>query len=127
LSRLYGSVGVTALPFSVPPSEALLVTRPGVWEAGTVKVATAQDAPAFGAFGLQWRLLAAGIDTEDKYDLFEVTAADGAGMPPRILGTDEAIYVLEGAVTVETDGQSNRAGVGSFTYAPAGTVLQWQA
>jgi hypothetical protein len=30
LSRLYGSVAVTALPFSVPPSEELLATTPGV-------------------------------------------------------------------------------------------------
>jgi quercetin dioxygenase-like cupin family protein len=127
LSRLYGSVGVTALPFSVQPTEALLITKPDVWEAGSVKVARAAEGPAFEAFGLQWRVLAAGMDTEDNYDLFEVSAGEGAGMPLRILGADEAIYVISGAVTVESAGQSVGGGVGSFTYMTAGSVVSWQA
>ena len=48
-------------------------------------------------------------------------------MPPRILGADEAIYVLEGAVTVESDGQLIGGGIGSLTYVPAGSVVSWQA
>src|SRR6266851_2113902 len=120
LSRLYGSVAVTALPFEVQPTEELLVTKPDVWRAGTIKVARAEAGPAFDAFGLHRRLLAGGADTENNYDLFEVAAGDGAGMPPRILGADEAIYVLEGAVTVESDGQSIGGGIGSLTYVPAG-------
>jgi quercetin dioxygenase-like cupin family protein len=127
LSRLYGSVAVTALPFEVEPTEELLVTRPDVWRAGTIKVARAEAGPAFDAFGLHWRLLAGGADTENNYDLFEVAAGNGAGMPPRILGADEAIYVLEGAVTVESDGQLIGGGIGSLTYVPAGSVLSWQA
>jgi hypothetical protein len=63
------------------------------------------------------RMLAAGVDTEDNYDLFEVSAGEGAGMPTRILGADEAIYVIAGAVTVESDGQSIGGGIGSFTRA----------
>jgi quercetin dioxygenase-like cupin family protein len=78
------------------------------------------------ASGLQWRLLAAGVDTtEDNYDLFEVSAGEGAGMPTRILGSDEAIYVIAGAVTVESDGQSIGGGIGSLTYVPAGSVVSW--
>ena len=126
LSRLYGTVGAPALPFDGPPTEATLVTQPGVWGVGEVKVSSAQDAPVFGAFGLQWQRLAAGADTEDNYDLFDVSATAGAEMPTRILGDDEALYVLQGAVTVEADGQTHKAGVGSFTYVPAGTLLRWQ-
>jgi quercetin dioxygenase-like cupin family protein len=127
LSRLYGSVGVTALPFNVQPTEELLVTKPDYWRAGTIKVARAESGPAFDAFGLQWRLLAAGVETENNYDLFEVVIRNGTGMPTRILGTDEAIYVLEGAVTVKSDGQSIGGGIGSMTYLPSGTVVSWQA
>jgi len=127
LSRLYGSVAVTALPFSVPPAEDLVVTEPGSWCAGTLKMARAEDGPAFQAFGLAWHLLAAGSETGDDYDLFEVVAAAGSGMPRRIIGTDEAIYVLEGSLTVESDGKSVTTGVGAFSYAPAGTLLRWQA
>jgi quercetin dioxygenase-like cupin family protein len=83
--------------------------------------------PAFDAIGLHWRLLAAGADTENNYDLFEVAAGNGAGMPTRILGADETIYVLEGAVAVESDGQSIGGAIGSLTYLPAGSVVRWQA
>jgi len=128
LSRLYGSVAVTALPFSVQPAEELLVTEPDPWHAGTLKIARAEDGPAFRAFGLDWHLLAAGTETGDDYDLFEVVAAAGQGMPRRILGTDEALYVLEGSVNIESDGGGSvKAGVGAFSYAPAGTLLRWQA
>jgi quercetin dioxygenase-like cupin family protein len=127
LSQLFGSVAVTALPFAVPPTEELLVTKEGIWRAGTIKVARAEDRPAFDAFGLQWRLLAAGADTGNNYDLFEVAAGDGVGMPHRILGADQAIYVLEGAVTIESDGPSIGGGIGSLTYVPEGSVVRWQA
>lgn len=127
LSRLYGSVAVTALPFAVQPAEELLATEAGAWSAGNIKVARAGGGSAFEAFGFQWKLLAAGTETEDNYDLFEVTAGNGAGMPPRMLGADEVIYVLDGAVTVESDGQSIGGGTGSLTYMPAGSIVNWRA
>jgi quercetin dioxygenase-like cupin family protein len=127
LSRLYGSVGVTALPFAVQPAEELLVTKAGVWSAGNIKVARAGDGPVFDAFGLHWKLLAAGAETENNYDLLEVSAGDGMGMPARMLGADEVIYVLDGAVTVECDGQSIGGKIGSLTYMPAGSIVRWQA
>jgi quercetin dioxygenase-like cupin family protein len=127
LSRLYGSLAVTALPFAVQPTKELLVTKAGVWSTGKIKIARAEDGPAFDAFGLHWKLLAAGADTENNYDLFELAAGDGAGMPRCILGADEAIYVLEGAVTVESDSQSIGGGIGSLTYMPAGSIVSWRA
>lgn len=127
ISRLYGSDPVTALPFSVPPSAELLATEPGVWGAGTPRTARAEDGPAFDVFGLTWRLLAAGADTDDNYDLFEVTVGPGAGMPGRVMGADEALYVLEGSLRIDSDGQTTTAGVGSFSYAPSGSVLRWEA
>jgi mannose-6-phosphate isomerase-like protein (cupin superfamily) len=58
LSRLYGSVAVTALPFAVQPAEKLLATEAGAWSAGNIKVARAGYGPAFDAFGFQWKLIA---------------------------------------------------------------------
>lgn len=127
LSRLYGSDAVTALPFSVPPSLPLLVTQPGVWGAGTIHVGKPGNGKTFGAFGSHWQLLAAGADTENNYDLFDVIAGDAAVMPARILGADEAVYVIGGAVAVDSDGRSFEAKAGSFTYAAAGSVLAWRA
>jgi len=49
-------------------------------------------------------------------------------MSRRIIGADEALYVLEGSVNIESDGGGSvTAGVGAFSYAPAGTLLRWQA
>lgn len=127
ISRLYGSVAVDALPFSVPPSEELLVTPPDGWRAGSLKMSRADQAPSFQLFGLEWRLLVAGVDTNDDYDLFEVNAMTGAGLPRRILGTDEAIYVLEGSISLDRDGDVCTAAAGSFSYTPAGAVSRWHA
>jgi Ethanolamine utilisation protein EutQ len=48
-------------------------------------------------------------------------------MPSRMLGADEGIYVLDGAVTVESDGQSIGGGTGALTYMPAGSIVSWHA
>jgi quercetin dioxygenase-like cupin family protein len=127
VSRLYGSDPVTALPFAVPPSEALLATPADAWGVGDTHIATPEDAPAFEAFGVRWRVLAGSHETEADYDLLDVLALEGAGMPSRILGADEAIYVLDGTIVVEADGRSTQAGAGSFAYAPAGSLFSWRA
>ncbi|TPG25574.1 cupin domain-containing protein [Mycolicibacterium hodleri] len=127
VSRLYGSDPVTALPFAVMPSEALLATPADAWAVGDTHIATPPEAPAFEAFGAHWRVLAGAHDTEGEYDLFDVLAPEGSGMPSRVLGADEAIYVLEGTVTIDADGRSAPAGVGSFAYAPAGSLFSWHA
>ncbi len=125
LSRLYGSVGVTALPFSVPRSETLLATDPDGWRKGVREIATSRDGPHFTAFGLEWHMLASGIDTENTYDLFEVEAAVGQGMPARVLGSDEALYVLDGSLNIVADGQAMRGNAGSLTYMSAGSSVTW--
>jgi hypothetical protein len=58
---------------------------------------------------------------------FDVLAGDGAGMPPRLLGGDEVIYVIEGEVTVESDGEIMGGGIGAFTYMAAGSVVSRRA
>ncbi len=127
LSTLYGSSAVTALPFSVQPSERLLVTKQGVWGAGTIHVARPEGAETFDPFGLHWQLLATGADTETHYDLFDVFASNEATMPARILVADEEIYVIEGSVNMDIDAQTTEAGTGSFTYAAVGSVMSWRA
>jgi ethanolamine utilization protein EutQ (cupin superfamily) len=127
MSRIYGTVGAPALPFNSQSTEELLVTVPEGWQAGTVKFTKAENGPTFVAFELHWRLLASGADTENNYDLFDVLAGAGAGMPARLLGGDEVIYVIEGAETVESDGETMGGGIGSFTYMPAGSVASWKA
>lgn len=126
LSQLYGTVAVTALPFNAPPSKENMATSAG-WHPGSLRVATIEDGPHLDAFGLHWRLLAGGADTDNTYDLCDVIVPAGATMPTRVIGTDEALYVVTGGLVVECDGDATPAGVGSFTYAKAGSVLGWRA
>jgi hypothetical protein len=94
LSRLFGQEEVLALPFCQPSVDSLMTTEPGALAIGSLHVASAGKAPTFNAFGLEWRRLASSTDTEGTYDLFEVTVARNAGMPQRIVGQDEAVYVM---------------------------------
>jgi quercetin dioxygenase-like cupin family protein len=127
VSRLYGSDPFTALPFAVPPAEDLLRTPTDAWSVGDTWISTAPTAPSVTAFGAEWRSLAGFFNTEGDYDLLDVRAPRGAGPPPRLLGVDEALYVLDGVVLVDADGTSTAAGPGSFAYAPAGSLLSWRA
>jgi len=126
-ARLYGSHPVAALPFGAKPRDDLIDTPADAWAVGDTHVASAADAPVFEAFGARWRVLADSRDTEQDYDLLDALAPERAGMPRRVLGADEAIYVLDGVVSVEVDGTSTEIGVGSFAYAPAGSLCSWRA
>ena len=127
LSKLFGQEEVLALPFTRPSEEGLMATQAGAWSIGSLKLARAADAETIQAFGIAWRPLAGASDTEGTYDLFEVCVPRGGSMPPRILGQDEAIYVIEGQLEMILDGERQRAGEGAFAYSPGGSCCQWQA
>lgn len=127
LQTLFGTEGVTAMPFSVPSTEALLVTEPGTVRFGKIYLSNATDTAADIAFGMSWRRLASGSDTETNYDLFEVAAETGAGMPTRVATYDEAIYLVEGRATLVSDGQTSKLRAGAFAYMPAGSIFSWHA
>lgn len=126
-AQLYGSHPVAALPFIAPPSEELLDTPTDAWAVGDTHIANAEDAPAYDAFGARWRVLCGSRDTEWGYDLLDVVVPNGSGAPRRVLGVDEAIYVLDGVVAIEADGPPTKIGTGSFAYAPAGSLFSWSA
>jgi len=126
-AQLYGSHPVAALPFGAQPSDDLIDTPADAWAVGDTHVANADDAAAFEAFGALWRVLADSRDTERDYDLLDALVPERAGTPRRVLGADEAIYVLDGVVSVEVDETSTDIGVGSFAYAPAGSLRSWRA
>ena len=75
----------------------------------------------------RWRVLADSRDTERDYDLLDALVPERAGTPSRVLAADEAIYILDGVVSVEVDGTSTEIGVGSFAYVPAGSLCSWHA
>ncbi len=128
LSDLYGQQAVTALPFALPPTPDLLATQPADVGRGKLVFATAGQVPAVRRFGLEWRVLAATADTLGTYDLLEVTAPAGTGMPRYAAGQDEVLYVLAGTLTLTVFGQPERQlAAGALAYLPAGSAVAWQA
>ena len=127
LSALFGQEEVTALPFTQPSVDELMVTELGTWSIGSLTTATADDATAVDAFGMSWRTLASSADTDGTYDLSDLRAAAGTGMPLRTLGQDEALFVLDGDLEPTLDGTERRASTGAFVYVPAGSNCSWRS
>lgn len=65
---------------------------------------------------------ATGQETDGQYDLVEVTIPPGPGVTPLHIHheNDEAIYVLEGEVTVKLDKERHVLSAGGYTMAPRG-------
>ncbi len=125
LAELYGTEGVTALPFSGPSTEELTRTEAGPWTAGAFHMSTAVDTPALEAFGISWRCLMTAANTAGAYDLFEIDAPAGAAMPQRVNSADEALYILEGSVMIKAEDRQAKLNAGGFAYIPAGIVADW--
>ena len=71
----------------------------------------------------RFAVLATGATTDGAYSLFAWTLASGGGWPPHLhRHEDEAVVVLEGAVTVTWAGASHPAPVGAYCAIPRGTL-----
>ena len=91
--------------------ERAIVLRPG--EGKTVSV-----------LGDRYTYKAVGDQTGGAYGLVETTvSAPSDGPPPHVHhGEDEAIYVLEGEVTILLGEKTMTATAGTFAFVPRGTV-----
>jgi quercetin dioxygenase-like cupin family protein len=127
LSKLFGQEQVEAMPFCQPSAPPVMVTRPGAWSIGNLTFVRREDVAPLRMYGLEWRILGGAADTDGTYDLIEIVAPDGAAMPKRRLGQDEALYVLEGTIVGVFDDKEFTAKAGSFIYAPQGSILAWAA
>lgn len=79
---------------------------------------------AFGMTGNSLTLKAAAGETAGRLTVYESVIPVAPGRLPRHLHhqTDELLYVLEGEVTFEVDGQIQQAPTGTFLFIPRGTV-----
>ena len=127
LSKIFGQESVEAMPFCQPSVPAIMATSADVWSIGKLKIASSDDVALQRMYGLEWRVLGGANDTDGTYDLIEIVAPDGAGMPRRRLGQDEALYVLDGTIEGAFDGKAFAAKEGSFVYVPQGSMLAWSA
>jgi quercetin dioxygenase-like cupin family protein len=77
--------------------------------------------------GDSYRLLAISGDAAGGYMIMEATIPPGAGPPLHVHAReDEGFYVLEGQVEFQADGQTLRAGPGTFLNLPKGSRHRFQ-
>ncbi len=119
--RPHPAEGAVALPAATPDGGA---TEPGCGDEGSGTVgeggrATSVSPEVQGASPP--RLLATAADTAGRLALVELRERRGAG-PPRHLHQreDEIVYVLEGELVVELDGERRPAPAGSCLVLPTG-------
>lgn len=80
-----------------------------------------QDGPAWSAVGDNYRILAGSEDTGGAFCLLESIVSAGGGPPLHLHEReDEAFFMLEGELTFVTDGQTVKAGPGSYVQLPKG-------
>jgi mannose-6-phosphate isomerase-like protein (cupin superfamily) len=85
-------------------------------------IRVAGEAPVVRALGETATLPAEGADTGGVLAAHEVVVAPGSANPPHLHRTyDEALYVLEGEVTLLVGDRSVTALAGTFGFAPRGT------
>jgi quercetin dioxygenase-like cupin family protein len=72
--------------------------------------------------GIQWTVLVAGDLTDGRFAVIEARERRGDG-PPRHIHSreDEFIYILEGQVTFERDGERHIAQPGMWLFLPRGS------
>jgi quercetin dioxygenase-like cupin family protein len=77
--------------------------------------------PVFWILGLAGRAKATGAQTGGMFSLIEACCPPGYATPLHIhYQEDEALYVLEGELSVTTGGETTLAAAGSFLYQPRG-------
>ncbi len=81
----------------------------------------AGEGPVFWILGLPGQAKATGEQTAGMFSLVEALCPPGYATPLHIhYQEDEALYVLEGRLSVTTGGATTRAAAGSFLYQPRG-------
>ncbi len=61
-------------------------------------------------------------DTDDQYELFEVEAAQGPGVPPHRHPWAEAYYILDGSMDVQVGGRTVSLEVGGTITVPPNAI-----
>ncbi len=126
-SREFGQIGVLGLPFADPPTKDNMATRPS--EANLTKPygIAVKAAPAYWSQGILWTILASAEQTGGSYSLMEELCPLHAGPPPHTHRQDEALYILDGELTLIAGDKKVTAEAGSLAYIPAGCVHSFRA
>lgn len=126
LSRLYGQEAVTALPFLQPPAADLMRTEESDHEIGEPVIITAADVQSQHLFGMEWHRLINLNQTGNTHEIFEVIGDTDAGQPNVSEGAAQAVYILEGSISVEIAGDRQTLAAGAFAYLKSGEGARWR-
>ena len=121
-SREFGQFGGPDLPFADPPSDSNTATKPSKTNSIKPYALRVDEAPAYWAQDSLWIILASAEQTGGSYSLLEQLCPKNSGPAPHTHEQDEALYILEGEITLVAGPERFTAKAGSFAYIPAGYV-----
>ncbi len=118
-SREFGQIPAVALPLADPPTRNNIATKQSTVNPGLPYGVNVSDAPAYWSQGILWTILATAEQTGGSYSLMEEFCPKDAGPPPHTHEQDEAIYVIDGELTMIAGGETLSAKAGALAYIPA--------
>ena len=90
-------------------------------------ISIAGEGTVFEAFGVRTTLLADGADTVGTFAVIQGVFPPGMGVPPHFhQSTDEAVYVLDGRLTIQVGERQVEATPGTLTVFPRNVVHAFQ-
>ncbi len=121
-SREFGQTGVLSLPLADPPSDSNMATKPSQTNPIKPYALQVEQAPAYWLQDILWTVLATAEQTGGSYSLLEQLCPKNSGPAPHTHEQDEALYILEGEITLVAGPERFTAKAGSLAYIPAGCV-----
>ena len=120
-SREFGQIAAPTMPIADPPNEENSKTKSS--EVNPIKPygLNLEEAPAFWMQTSLFAVIASREQTGGSYSLVHQHAPRNAGLAPHTHEQDEAIYVLEGNLTLTAGAESFNAEAGALLYIPAKT------
>jgi quercetin dioxygenase-like cupin family protein len=94
--------------------------------ADEIVVRKPDDGTALWMLGGLYEVKAAGSETGGAATIMEMTLPPGSGPPPHTHPGGESVYVLEGRLRYNIDGEVHEGGPGSFFYIPQGVVENFE-
>ena len=121
-SREFGQLPGMDLPVADPPNDRNRATQPSLTNPSKPYALPADQAPAYWTQESLWMILASAQQTGGSYALLEQLCPKRSGPPPHVHQQDEALYILQGEITLVAGSERFSAKAGSLAYIPAGCV-----
>jgi quercetin dioxygenase-like cupin family protein len=105
-----------------PPTKDNMATKPSQTNPIQPYGIEVKNAPAYWSQDILWTVLASSEQTGGSYSLMEELCSKHSGPPPHTHEQDEALYILEGEITLAVGAEKTVAKAGSLAYLPARCV-----